>query len=155
MTHDDRTPPRAVPADDGAGRSAGAAVAVLDDEGTVIGWTLGASGLLGARYTARSPRRTGATAAALVVGVTLLATLVTGLAAVSPAIEASRSQVPTTLVLSGRASRSQAVPACTPADSTAEAMVKVRARTPARRTRMPRVAVTATTSTTPGSSPTR
>ena len=55
--------------------------------GTVIGWTLGASGLLGARYTARSPRRTGATAAALVVGVTLLATLVTGLAAVSPAIE--------------------------------------------------------------------
>lgn len=55
--------------------------------GTVIGWTLGASGLLGARYTARSPRRTGATAAALVVGVTLLGTLVTGLAAVSPAIE--------------------------------------------------------------------
>lgn len=55
--------------------------------GTVIGWTLGASGLLGARYTSRSPRRTGATAAALVIGVTLLGTLVTGLAAVSPAIE--------------------------------------------------------------------
>lgn len=55
--------------------------------GAVLGWTLGASGLLGARYTARSPRRTGATAAALVVGVTLLGTLVTGLAAVSPAIE--------------------------------------------------------------------
>ncbi|MVZ89963.1 FtsX-like permease family protein [Microbacter sp. ANSKLAB05] len=55
--------------------------------GTVIGWTLGAPGLLGARYTARNPRRTGATAAALVVGVTLLATLVTGLAAISSAIE--------------------------------------------------------------------
>ncbi|RSS06876.1 SpoIIE family protein phosphatase [Streptomyces sp. WAC00469] len=48
MTHDDRTTPGAAVADDdGAGRSAGAAVAVLDDEGTVIGWTGAAQSLTG------------------------------------------------------------------------------------------------------------
>ncbi|WP_194861213.1 ABC transporter permease, partial [Dietzia sp. SYD-A1] len=48
---------------------------------------LGPVGLLAARNTARSPRRTAATSAAVLVGVTLTSTMVTGIALLGPAIE--------------------------------------------------------------------
>ena len=52
-----------------------------------MGVLLGPIGLLGARNTARSPRRTAATSAAVLVGVTLTATMVTGIALLGPAIQ--------------------------------------------------------------------
>lgn len=68
--------------------AAGALPTLLGGVGTVIGVILGPVGLLGARNTARSPRRTAATSAAVLVGVTLTATMVTGIAVLGPAIQA-------------------------------------------------------------------
>ncbi|MFN3339257.1 MAG: FtsX-like permease family protein [Dietzia sp.] len=67
--------------------TAGALPTLLGAVGTVFGLLLGPVGLLGARNTARSPRRTAATAAAVLVGVTLTATMVTGIALLGPAIQ--------------------------------------------------------------------
>lgn len=67
--------------------SAGALPTLLGAVGTVLGVALGPLGLLGARNTARSPRRTASTSAAVLVGVTLTATLVTGIAVLGPAIQ--------------------------------------------------------------------
>lgn len=66
---------------------AGALPTLLGAVGTVIGLALGPVGLLGARNTARSPRRTASTSAAALVGVTLTATMVTGIALLGPAIQ--------------------------------------------------------------------
>ncbi|MCT1514777.1 ABC transporter permease [Dietzia cercidiphylli] len=67
--------------------TAGALPTLLGMIGTVVGPVLGPVGLLGARNTARSPRRTAATSAAVLVGVTLTSTMVTGIALLGPAIE--------------------------------------------------------------------
>lgn len=67
--------------------TAGALPTLLGAVGPVFGLLLGPVGLLGARNTARSPRRTAATAAAVLVGVTLTATMVTGIALLGPAIQ--------------------------------------------------------------------
>ena len=67
---------------------AGALPTLLGAVGSVLGILLGPVGLLGARNTARSPRRTAATAAAVLVGVTLTSTMVTGIALLGPAIQA-------------------------------------------------------------------
>lgn len=67
--------------------AAGALPTLLGVVGTVTGIVLGPLGLLGARNTARSPRRTAATSAAVLVGVTLTATMVTGIALLGPAIQ--------------------------------------------------------------------
>ncbi|WP_238529267.1 FtsX-like permease family protein [Dietzia alimentaria] len=67
---------------------AGALPTVLGAVGTVVGLLLGPLGLMGARNTARSPRRTAATSAAVLVGVTLTATMVTGISLLGPAIQA-------------------------------------------------------------------
>ena len=67
--------------------AAGALPTLLGAVGTVLGVPLGPVGLLGARNTARSPRRTAATSAAVLVGVTLTATMVTGIAVLGPAIQ--------------------------------------------------------------------
>lgn len=67
---------------------AGALPTVLGAVGTVVGLLLGPIGLMGARNTARSPRRTAATSAAVLVGVTLTATMVTGISLLGPAIQA-------------------------------------------------------------------
>ena len=66
---------------------AGALPTLLGAAGTAVGVLLGPIGLLGARNTARSPRRTAATSAAVLVGVTLTATMVTGIALLGPAIQ--------------------------------------------------------------------
>ena len=68
--------------------AAGALPTLLGALGTVVGVVLGPVGLLGARNTARSPRRTAATSSAVLVGVTLTATMVTGIALLGPAIQA-------------------------------------------------------------------
>lgn len=68
--------------------AAGALPTLLGALGSVVGVLLGPVGLLGARNTARSPRRTAATSAAVLVGVTLTATMVTGIALLGPAIQA-------------------------------------------------------------------
>lgn len=65
----------------------GALPTLLGVVGTAVGPALGPVGLLGARNTARSPRRTAATSAAVLVGVTLTSTMVTGIALLGPAIE--------------------------------------------------------------------
>ncbi|MDX2359082.1 FtsX-like permease family protein [Dietzia sp. PP-33] len=67
--------------------TAGALPTLLGTIGTAVGVLLGPVGLLGARNTARSPRRTAATSAAVLVGVTLTSTMVTGIALLGPAIE--------------------------------------------------------------------
>ncbi|OAV77710.1 ABC transporter permease [Dietzia sp. 111N12-1] len=67
---------------------AGALPTLLGALGSVVGVLLGPVGLLGARNIARSPRRTAATSAAVLVGVTLTATMVTGIALLGPAIQA-------------------------------------------------------------------
>ena len=67
---------------------AGALPTVLGAVGTVVGVLLGPVGLMGARNTARSPRRTASTSAAVLVGVTLTATMVTGISLLGPAIQA-------------------------------------------------------------------
>lgn len=67
---------------------AGALPTLLGALGSVVGLLLGPVGLLGARNIARSPRRTAATSAAVLVGVTLTATMVTGIALLGPAIQA-------------------------------------------------------------------
>jgi len=67
---------------------AGALPTVLGVLGTVFGAALGPVGLLGARNTARSPRRTASTASAVLVGVTLTATMVTGIALLGPSVQA-------------------------------------------------------------------
>ena len=67
--------------------AAGALPTLLGAVGSVVGLLLGPVGLLGARNTARSPRRTAATSAAVLVGVTLTATMVTGIALLGPAIQ--------------------------------------------------------------------
>ncbi len=67
---------------------AGALPTLLGAFGSVVGVLLGPVGLLGARNIARSPRRTAATSAAVLVGVTLTATMVTGIALLGPAIQA-------------------------------------------------------------------
>ena len=66
----------------------GALPTVLGLLGAVTGLLLGPIGMLGARNTARSPRRTASTAAAVLVGVTLTATMVTGIALLGPSIQA-------------------------------------------------------------------
>ncbi|KAA0919008.1 ABC transporter permease [Dietzia sp. ANT_WB102] len=68
--------------------AAGALPTLLGALGSVVGVLLGPVGLIGARNTARSPRRTAATSAAVVVGVTLTSTMVTGIALLGPAIQA-------------------------------------------------------------------
>lgn len=65
---------------------AGTLPTLLGALGSVVGVLLGPVGLLGARNIARSPRRTAATSAAVLVGVTLTATMVTGIALLGPAI---------------------------------------------------------------------
>jgi len=68
--------------------AAAALPTLLGALGSVVGVVLGPVGLLGARNTARSPRRTAATSSAVLVGVTLTATMVTGIALLGPAIQA-------------------------------------------------------------------
>lgn len=67
--------------------TAGALPTVLGAVGSVVGVFLGPVGLMGARNTARSPRRTAATSSAVLVGVTLTATMVTGISLLGPAIQ--------------------------------------------------------------------
>ena len=68
--------------------TAGALPTVLGAVGSVLGVLTGPIGLMAARNTARSPRRTATTSAAVLVGVTLTATMVTGIAVLAPAIQA-------------------------------------------------------------------